>query len=95
VICDPQWRNIRRSHPKGTSVTCDIVKVRFPTSAGNPEREISLEPGPDARVEMAGQKVEYSKRKNGDVSTFWVPERRLGVISDDPDATAASMIIPK
>ena len=87
-------KKFARFTAKVTSVTSDIVKVRFLTSAGNPEREISLKPGPDARVELAGQKVEYSKLKNGDVLTFWVPEGQLGVVSD-PDATAASTIILK
>jgi len=68
------------------------VKVRFLTSAGNEEREISLKPGDGARVEMKGKKVDYSTLRKNDVLTFWVPERQLGVISD-PDDTAASSIV--
>ena len=77
---------------KVTSVAPDAVKVRFLTSAGNPEREITIKPGPNAKVSLAGQMVEYSKLKKDDVLTAWVPEGQLGIISD-PDATAVSTIV--
>jgi hypothetical protein len=85
-------KNFGRFTAKVTAVGTDAVKVRFLTADGNPEREISLKPGPDARVELSGKKVEYSQLKKGDVLTFWVPEGQLGVISD-PDATAASTMV--
>jgi hypothetical protein len=85
-------RKYARFTAKVMAVGPEIVTVRFLTSAGNPEREISLKPGPNARVEMDGKKIEYSKLQKDDVLTFWVPERQLGVISD-PDDTAASTLI--
>jgi two-component system, chemotaxis family, CheB/CheR fusion protein len=57
-----------------------------------PGREISLMLGPNARVDIAGKTVEYSKLKKDDVLTVWVPERALAVISD-PDDTASSTIV--
>jgi hypothetical protein len=77
---------------KVTAVAPETVKVRFLTTAGNEEREISLKPGADARVEMKGKKVEYSKLRKNDVLTFWVAENQLGAISD-PDDTASSVIV--
>lgn len=85
-------KKFARFTAKVTSVGPGAVTVRFLTSAGNPEREISLKPGPDARVAMNGKKVEYSKLQKDDVLTFWVAERQLGVISD-PDDTASSTIV--
>jgi hypothetical protein len=85
-------KKFARFTAKVTAVGPDAVKVRFLTSAGNPEREISLKPGPSARVEIKGKKVDYSKLQKDDVLTFWVPEREIGVISD-PDDTAASTIV--
>ncbi|HEX7416942.1 MAG TPA: hypothetical protein VF315_02715 [Steroidobacteraceae bacterium] len=85
-------KNYARFTAKVTAVGADTVKVRFLNAAGDMEREISLKPGPDAKVTIAGEKVGYSKLQKDDVMTFWVPERQLGVISD-PDATAASTIV--
>jgi hypothetical protein len=79
---------------KVTAVAPDVVTVRFLNVAGDPGREIQLKPGQDAKVEMAGKKVEYSKLQKDDVLTFWVPEQQVGVISD-PDDKAASTIILK
>jgi hypothetical protein len=87
-------KKFARFTAKVTAVAPDVVKVRFLTSSGSPEREIALKPGPNARVEMNGEKVEYSKLQKGDVLTFWVPEKQLGVISN-PDDTASSTIILK
>lgn len=77
---------------KVTSVGSDAVMVRFLTSSGDPGREIQLKPGPKAKVDIAGKKVEYSKLQKDDVLTLWVPERQLGVVSD-PDDTASSTIV--
>jgi hypothetical protein len=85
-------KNFARFTAKVTSVKPDNVTVRFLSSAGEEGREISLKPGPSARVEVAGKKVDYSKLQKNDVLTFWVPERALGVISD-PDDTASSTIV--
>jgi len=85
-------KNFARFTAKVTSVKPDNVTVRFLSSAGEEGREISLKPGPNARVEVAGKKVDYSKLQKNDVLTFWVPERALGVISD-PDDTASSTIV--
>jgi hypothetical protein len=96
VVCQSiavrHGKNYARFTAKVTAVGADAVKVRFLNAAGDPEREVSLKPGADARVMIAGQKVEYSKLQKDDVLTFWVPEQQLGVISD-PDATAASTIV--
>ncbi len=85
-------KKFARFTAKVTAVGPGAVTVRFLTSSGEPGREISLEPGPNARVDIGGQKVEYSKLKKDDVLTLWVPERALGVISD-PDDTASSTIV--
>lgn len=77
---------------KVMTVGPDAVTVRFLSSSGEEGREIQLKPGPNARVEIGGQKVEYSKLQKNDVLTLWVPERQLGVISD-PDDTASSTIV--
>jgi len=96
VVCQEvvvrNGRKFARFAAKVMSVTPDTVKVRFLTTAGNEEREISLKPGEGARVEMKGKKVEYSTLRKSDILTFWVPENQLGVISD-PDDTAASSIV--
>jgi hypothetical protein len=96
VVCQEvavrDGKKFARFTAKVTSVTAEAVKVRFLTSAGNEEREISLKPGDGARVEMKGKKVDYSTLRKNDVLTFWVPEHQLGVISD-PDDTAASSIV--
>jgi len=96
VVCQEvavrDGKKFARFTAKVTEVKPEAVKVRFLTSAGNEEREISLKPGDGSRVEMKGKKVEYSKLKKNDVLTFWVPEHQLGVISD-PDDTAASSIV--
>jgi hypothetical protein len=86
-------KKFARFTAKVTAVGPDAVKVRFLTSAGNPEREVTLEPGPNARVEMDGKKVEYSKLKKDDVLTFWVAERQLGVISDPDDAASSTIVL--
>jgi len=85
-------KNFARFTAKVTSVKSDNVTVRFLSSGGEQGREMSLEPGPNARVEIAGKKIDYSKLRKDDVLTFWVPERALGVISD-PDDTASSTIV--
>ena len=77
---------------KVTAVAAGAVTVRFLSSYGEPGREIQLKPGPNARVDIAGKKVQYSELKKDDVLTLWVPERQLGVISD-PDDTASSTIV--
>ena len=96
VVCQEvavrNGKKFARFSAKVTSVDPKAVKVRFLTPAGNEERELTLKPGADSRVEMNGKKVEYSTLHKGDVLTFWVPERQLGVISD-PDDTAASTIL--
>ena len=74
------------------SVSPEVVAVKFLNVAGDPGREIQLKPSPDARVEMLGKKVEYSKLLKDDVLTFWVPEHEVGVISD-PDAKASSTLV--
>ena len=85
-------KKFARFTAKVTSVEAATVKVRFLSPAGEEGREMSLKPGPNARVEMAGKKIEYSKLQKNDVLTLWVPERALGVISD-PDDTASSTIV--
>jgi hypothetical protein len=96
VVCQEvvvrNGKKYARFTAKVTAVEPKVVTVRFLTPAGNEERELSLRPGADSRVEMKGKKVEYSTLHKGDVLTFWVPERQLGVISD-PDDTAASTIL--
>jgi len=87
-------KTFARFDAKVTAVGPDVVKVRFSNVAGNPGREISIRPGPDARVLMDGKKVEYSKLRKGDQLTVWMPEREIGVISD-PDDTALSVIQPQ
>jgi hypothetical protein len=87
-------KNYARFTAKVTSVGSDAVIVRFLNSSGDPGREIQLKPGPNARVEVAGKKVEYSKLHKDDVLTLWVPERQLGAVSD-PDDTASSTIVLK
>ena len=73
----------------GDSVTLEVLNV-----AGKADHEITIKPGADDTVEVEGKKVPYAKLVKGDKLTFWVPESRVGVISD-PDATAASEIIMK
>jgi hypothetical protein len=85
-------KKFARFTAKVTAVEPSAVTVRFLTSSGEAGREISLKPGPNARVDIAGKKVEYSKLKKDDVLTLWVPEHALGVISD-PDDTASSTIV--
>jgi hypothetical protein len=85
-------KKFARFTAKVTTVEAAAVKVRFLSSSGEEGREIALKPGPNARVDIAGKKVEYSKLKKDDVLTLWVPERALGVISD-PDDTASSSIV--
>lgn len=96
VVCQEvavrNGKKYARFTAKVTDVAPETVKVRFLTSAGNEEREISLKPGAGARVKMKGKKVEYSTLRKDDVLTFWVAEQQLGVISD-PDDTAASTIV--
>jgi hypothetical protein len=87
-------KKFARFTAKVTDVAPEAVKVRFLTSSGSEEREITLKPGPNARVQLGGKKVEYAKLQKGDVLTFWVPERQLGVISN-PDDTASSTIVLK
>lgn len=78
---------------KVMAVGSDTVTVRFLNAAGSPEREIALKPGPNARVEREGKKVEYSKLQKDDVLTFWVPESRLGVIADPEDTASSSIVL--
>jgi hypothetical protein len=85
-------KKFARFSAKVTAVEAGSVTVRFLSSSGEQGREISLKPGPNARVELGGRKVEYSKLQKNDVLTLWVPERALGVISD-PDDTASSTIV--
>lgn len=96
VVCQKvvvrNGKKFARFSAKVTDVTPEAVKVRFLTSAGNEERELSLRPGPKSRVEIKGKKVEYASLRKNDVLTFLVPESQLGVISD-PDDTAASTIV--
>ena len=81
-----------RFNAKVTAVAPDTVTVRFLNVAGDPGREITLKPGPDARIEIGGKKVKYATLKKDDELTFFVPEQTAGVISD-PDDTAASTIV--
>lgn len=96
VVCQEvavrKGKKFARFTAKVTDVAPQAVKVRFVTPAGNEEREISLKPGENARVEMKGKKVAYSTLRKDDVLTFWVAENQLGVISD-PDDTASSTIV--
>ena len=75
-----------------TAVAPDHVKVKFLNVVGQADREITIKPATNSRVEINGKKVKYSELKKGDKLTFWVPEAQLGVISD-PEDTAASEII--
>jgi len=77
---------------KVTAVGSDTVTVRFLNVAGDPGREVTLKPGPDASVTMGGTEVKYAKLQKDDVLTFWVPEMQVGVIAD-PDSTAESTIV--
>jgi len=77
------------------AVAPDRITVRVLNVAGQVDQELSIKPGPDARVEIAGKKVVYSKLMKGDKLTFWVPEAQLGVISDPEDTAAAEIIINK
>jgi hypothetical protein len=86
-------RKFARFTAKVTIVNPDIVKVRFLTAAGNPEREITLKPGPGASVLLNGKKVGYAELRKDDVMTFWVPERQLGVISDPEDTAASTLVL--
>ncbi len=85
-------KKFARFTAKVTAIGPDIVKVRFLNVAGDPGREITIKPGPDSRVVIAGKKVEYSKLRKDDELTVWMPERQVGVISD-PDDTATSIIV--
>jgi hypothetical protein len=85
-------KKFARFEAKVTAVGTDTVAVRFLNVAGDPGREVTIKPSPNARVSIGGKKVEYSKLQKGDKLTFWVPEHEVGVVSD-PDETAASTII--
>ncbi len=85
-------KKFARFEAQVTAVRSDTVSVRFLNVGGDPGREITLKPGPDARVKIGGKRVEYSKLQKDDKLTFWVPEREVGVVSD-PDEIAASTII--
>jgi len=87
-------KNYARFEAKVKANTPDGVTLEVMNVAGKPDHEITIKPGSEATVEIEGKKVPYAKVVKGDKLTFWVPESRVGVISD-PDATAASEIIMK
>lgn len=76
-----------------TEVDKDGVSVRFLNVAGDPGREMRLKPGANAMVRIGDRKVDYSKLSKGDKMTFWVPEDRIGVISDPSDTAESTIVI--
>jgi hypothetical protein len=76
------------------AVDPDSVTVRFIDPYGNPGRVMKIQPGKNATVEIAGEKVEYAKLKKDQKMTFYVPESTLGVISN-PTESASSTIVVK
>jgi hypothetical protein len=85
-------KKFARFDAKVVAVAPGGVVVRFLNTAGDPGREITLKPGPNATVEIGGKKVAFSTLKKDDELKFLVPEKTVGVISD-PDDTAESTIV--
>jgi hypothetical protein len=78
---------------KVTSIGPEGVAVRFSNVAGDPGREITVKPGANSKVTMAGKKVAYSTLQKGDELTFWVPENQVGVISDPEDTESSTIVL--
>jgi hypothetical protein len=83
-----------RFEAKVMAVGAESVTVQFLNVAGQKGRPISIQPSATGRVDVDGQKIPYSQLVKGQKITFWVPESRVGVISD-PNDTAESTIIMK
>jgi hypothetical protein len=78
---------------KVTAVGPEGVAVRFSNIAGDPGREITVKPGANSKVTMAGKKVAYATLQKGDELTFWVPEQQVGVISDPEDTDSSTIVL--
>jgi hypothetical protein len=75
------------------AVNADGVSVRFMSAYGNPGRIMKIQAGKDARVDIAGEKVEYAKLKKDQKMTFYIPESTLGVISDPTDSASSKIVV--
>jgi hypothetical protein len=75
------------------AINPDGVSVRFVDAYGNPGRVIKIQAGKDARVDIAGEKVEYDKLKKDQKMSFYIPEATLGVISDPADKEASTIVV--
>jgi hypothetical protein len=75
------------------TVNPDGVSVRFLDPYGNPGRIMKIQAGKDARVDIAGEKVEYAKLKKDQKMTFYIPESTLGVISDPTDSASSKIVV--
>jgi hypothetical protein len=71
----------------------DGVSVRFVDPYGNPGRVMKIQPGKDATVDVAGEKVAYAKLKKDQKMTFYIPESTLGVISDPTDSASSTIVV--
>jgi hypothetical protein len=86
-------KKFARFDAKVVTVNPDGVSVRFVDSFGNPGRVIKIQAGKDARVDIAGEKVEYAKLKKDQKMSFYIPEATLGVISDPTDLASSKIIV--
>ena len=75
------------------TVNPDGVSVRFIDPYGNPGRVMKIQADKDARVDIAGEKVEYAKLKKNQKMTFYIPESTLGVISDPTDSASSKIVV--
>jgi len=76
-----------------TGVGPEGVAVRFSNVAGDPGREITVKPGANSKVTMAGKKVAYAALRTGDELTFWVPEQQVGAIADPEDTDSSTIVL--
>jgi hypothetical protein len=78
---------------KVTAKTSDTITVRFLNVVGQKGRPITIKPSATGKVDMGGKKVGYKDLRKGDTLTFWVPENRVGVISEPGDTSESEIIL--